>query len=189
MSIISEIKEMAAQRLAFRLWLVKEEPGYLLYTDKRSLLFIRIMTLFFSTAVLAAMVFIATKDAPLPAYLILGFFFVSFFFVFILKSFSHKEVSFSLSGKKIIVLKKRFSTVLTETQFGFGDIKKLDLFRVTRTETKDGHGQRQRTHYEMVMEFNDGRNIHFSVINDRESALASANKLVDLTGAKLISKI
>jgi hypothetical protein len=190
MSIFKEIKEMVGKRLAYKLWLKKEEYDSLLYTDTRALAFVRMMTLLFSIGTLAAIVFISTKkDTPLPVFLILGFFFLSFFLVFLLKAFSHKEVTFTSFDNKIIIQKKRFNTILAETAFTFSQIQKLTLSKVTRTETKEGHGRQSRTHFEMVMEFKDAYNIHFALITDPVIALETAGKLANFTGVKLVSKL
>jgi len=189
-SVFKEIKEMVGKRLAYKLWPTKEEYDSLVYTDTRALTFVRIMMLLFSCGTAAGIVFISTrKEAPLPPILILGFFFLVFFSVFLLKAFSHKEVLIQSFDKKISVQKKRFNTVLSETVFTFDQVKKLTLSKVTRMETGEGHGRQSRTHLEMVMEFNDQYNIHFSVINNPETALESANKLAHFVGVKLISKL
>ena len=181
---------MIGKRLAYKLWLVKEEHDSLVYTDTRALTFVRVMSLFFALLTLAGVAFVSSKgEVPLPVYLILGFFSLVFFSLFLLKAFSHKEVVFTSVNKKVTIQKKRFNTVLSETVFNFDQIKQITLGSVSRTDRSGDHGRRTHSHFEVVIEFRNDYNIHFSVITDPEMATASANKIADFVKIKMTSKI
>jgi len=191
MSLFKEIKDMVGKRLAYKLWLVKDEFNMLVFTDRRYLTFIRLMMLFFTFFPIGVLALIHNKqkDIPLPVYLILGFFAFVFFLTFLLKSTNHKEVVLDSQAKKITVSKKRFNTVLSEDQFGFDQIKKINLQRVSYKDRRDYHGTRTRTNFEILMKLKDDFELHFSTINSPDSALETGNKIAEFVNMELTSLI
>lgn len=193
MGAIAEIQQMIKERLAFKLSLKKEEFDFLIFSDKRHLLFTRIMLLFGFSFALAMLFVIQHKmgEIPLVPMLVLCFFALVFFIMLVFKLFTHKELFIEKSTKKMFLYKKSFSKILKERVIEFSQIKFVKIETVARKERMDNDSNRTRTniYVEIFIELKSGETIYFSSVNDAEIALSLAEKISKFIEAPLKNEL
>ncbi|MES2837730.1 MAG: hypothetical protein V4667_09415 [Bacteroidota bacterium] len=193
MGAIAEIQQMIKERLAFKLSLKKEEYDYLIFSDKKHLLFTRIMLLFGFSFALAMLFVIQHKFGKIPMIpmLVLCFFALAFFIMLLFKLFTHKELLIEKSSKKMRLHKKSFSKILKERIIEFSQIKFVKIETVARKERIDNDSNRTRTniYVEIFIELKSGETIYFSSVNDAEIALPLAEKIANFIDAPLKNEL
>jgi hypothetical protein len=192
MGLAGDISSIMSSRLAYKVWLVKDESDLLLFTDQRYLRFVRIMMLLFTVIPIFFSYLIFKKkddDLPLIVALIPCFFSLAFFLTFLAKAFSHKEVELDKNSKKIIVRKMKSSTIVNEIVVPFNEVKYIELIAVKGSRGDGGHvGNIRNYTLEILVRLSGEREIHFASINSSDEAKKLGNKLEEFTGAPFKQK-
>lgn len=193
MEAITEIQQIIKERLAFKLSLKKEEYDRFIFSDRKHLLFTRIMLLF-GVSFACAMIFIIQYKfgkIPIIPMLALCFFVFVFFILLLFKLFTHKELLIEKSEKKMYLYKKSFSKILKENVIEFSQIKFVKIETVARQERIDNDSNRTRTniYIEIFIELLNGQTIYFSSNNNAKIALPLAEKIATFIGVPLQNEL
>ncbi|MFL5753075.1 MAG: hypothetical protein ACJ76F_06695 [Bacteroidia bacterium] len=192
MGLAGDISSMMSSRLAYKVWLVKDESDLLLFTDQRYLRFVRIMMLLFTVIPLFFSYIIFKKkddDVPFAVALIPCFFSLAFLATFFVRAFSHKEVELDKSSKKITVRKMKSSTVVSEIVVPFSEVKYIELVAVKGARRDGDHyGNIRNYTLEILIQLSRDREIHFAAINSPDEAKKLGSKLEEITGAPFKQK-
>lgn len=178
---------MRKNRLAYRIWLVKEDADLMLFSDKRNLAFVRIFT-FLIFAVCSSLILymnFSGKEVPVPINIFLAAMTIIFLLVFIFKSLGHVEVELNRLSSKILVTEKRLGKTISEHEFGFNEIRNLKLISVSRRDDRGNRPDRIQNHFEILLTFNGGKDMVFSAINAPDAAAELGNKIAGFLGKKL----